>query len=489
MNFTFSYLELMPLAPVMVVAVTAVLGMLLIALKRDHTLVATFAVIGLNLAAGLILRNLWVGLPPSNIMGLFTVDPFAQVYMLLILVSALACCTFSHAYIDSFKDHREELYILLLASVTGAMLMVASTHYASFFISLETMSIPIYGMLAYTYQREKSLEAGVKYLVLSATASAMLLMGFAYLYAYTGELSFMQSAMKIVQVVHEPLVVMGLALVVFACAFKLSLAPFHKWTPDVYQGAPTPMATFLASAAKVAMLGLLLRYVLTSGTLVLDGMMLLFTILAVLSIVCGNLLAVTQVNLKRILAFSSIAHFGYLLVALVSTDVASVSTITVYIATYVLSTLGAFGTISLMSSPYNNQSEAESTAEYRGLFWRRPVLTVILTVMMLSLAGIPTTVGFIGKFVVVMAAVAGQHWFLAGMIILGSGIGLYYYLRVMVVMYMTPPRVPRIDAQHNWGQSAAGVVLFIVALLVILLGVYPQPLLDLAAYAHIAVVS
>ncbi|MFU8924992.1 NADH-quinone oxidoreductase subunit NuoN [Acinetobacter puyangensis] len=488
MNFTISFSELLPLAPVMIVAVTAIIVMLLVALKRNHTLVATVSVIGLNLSAFVILRDLWLGVAPANVMGLFTVDAFAHIYMLMILVAALACCTLSHAYIDSYKDNKEELYILLLSSVAGAMLMVSSTHYASFFISLELMSIPVYGMLAYTYQRGKSLESGIKYLVLSATASAMLLMGFAYVYAYTGEMSFTGSALKIIEVVHEPLVVMGLALVLFACAFKLSLAPFHKWTPDVYQGAPTPMATFLATVSKVAMLGLLLRYILTSGTLVLDGMVTVLTVIAVLSIVAGNLLAVTQVNIKRILAYSSIAHFGYLLVALVSTDVSSVSTITVYIATYVLTTIGAFGAVSLMSSPYNNLDEAESLADYRGLFWRRPILTATLTVMMLSLAGIPLTAGFIAKFVVVLAAVAATNWFLAAMIIVGSGIGLYYYLRVMVVMYMTAPDVPRIDAQGNWGKTAGGVMVLLAALLVLVLGIYPEPLLNFAEAAKIAVV-
>ncbi len=488
MNFTFQISELIPLAPVMIVALTAIIAMLMVALKRNHNLVATVSVIGLNLAALYIVRELWLGVQPHNVMGLFTVDPFALIYMLMILVAALACCTLSHAYIDTYKDNKEELYILLLSSVSGAMLMVAATHYASFFISLELMSIPVYGMLAYTFQREKSLESGIKYLVLSATASAMLLMGFAYLYAYTGEMLFTGSALKIIHVINEPLVVIGLGLVVFASAFKLSLAPFHKWTPDVYQGAPTPMATFLATVAKVAMLGLFLRYVLTSGTLVLDGMVTILTVIAVLSIIFGNLLAVTQVNIKRILAYSSIAHFGYLLVALVSTDVSSISTITVYIAAYVLTTIGAFGAVSLMSSPYNNLDEAESLADYRGLFWRRPVLTATLTVMMLSLAGIPLTAGFIAKFVVVLSAVAATNWFLAAMIIVGSGIGLYYYLRVMVVMYMTAPDVPRIDAQGHWGQTAGGIMVLIAALLVLVFGIYPEPLLNFAEAAQIAVV-
>jgi len=468
MNFTISFSELMPLAPVMIVALTAIVVMLLTAIKRNHNLIATTSVVGLNLAAIFIAYTMFTGhFAPVNVMGMFMVDPFTMLYQFLILIAALACCTLSHAYIETYKENREELYILLLSSVAGAMLLVASSHYAAFFISLELMSIPVYGMLAYTYQRSQSLEAGIKYLVLSATASAMLLMGMAYIYAYTGSLSFYDSVQA------------------FAVAFKLSLAPFHKWTPDVYAGAPAPMATFLATAAKVATIGLFVRYLLTSGAILIESIVTVITIIAVLSIVVGNLLAVRQVNLKRILGYSSIAHFGYLLIALISMTYASLGSVTVYVITYVLTTIGAFGAVALMSSPYNNVDEARSLADYRGLFWRRPILTATLTVMMLSLAGIPLTAGFIGKFLVVMAAVTTQHWFLAAMIVVGSGIGLYYYLRVMVVMYMTPPDVPRIDADAHWGTKVGGLMVLAAALLVFVMGVYPDPMINLALKAEI----
>ena len=373
----------------------------------------------------------------------------------------------------------------MLCSVVGAMLMVSSSHYASFFISLELMSIPMYGLLAYTHQRSKSLEAGVKYLVLSATASAMLLMGMAYVYAYTGSLSFYDSVQALMQNIQQPLVILGLGLIVFAVAFKLSLAPFHKWTPDVYDGAPAPIATFLATVAKVATIGLFVRYMLGSGAILIDSIVTIMSIIAVLSILVGNFLAVRQVNLKRILAYSSIAHFGYLLIGLISMTYASLGNVSVYVITYVLTTIGAFGTVALMSSPYNNVAEAESLADYRGLFWRRPVLTAVLTVMMLSLAGIPLTAGFIGKFLVVMAAVTTQHWFLAVMIIVGSGIGLYYYLRVMVVMYMTPPDEPKMDAVDHWGQKVGGIMVLAAALAVLVIGVYPDPIIKIALEAEI----
>ena len=486
MNFTMSFSDLMPLAPVMIVALTAVVVMILTAIKRNHNLIATASVVGLNLAALDILIMMFGGaFAPSNVMGMFMVDPFTLFYQLLAIVAALACCTLAHAYIETYKDNREELYILMLISVAGAMLMVASSHFASFFISLELMSIPVYGLLAYTHQRAKSLEAGIKYLVLSATASAMLLMGMAYVYAYTGSLSFYDAVPALFQAIQQPMVVLGLGLIIFAIGFKLSLAPFHKWTPDVYQGAPAPIATFLATVAKVATIGLLVRYILTSGAILVPSIVTIITVIAVLSILVGNFLAVRQVNLKRILGYSSIAHFGYLLIALVSTTYASLGSVTVYIATYTLTTIGAFGAVALMSSPYNNVDEAESLADYRGLFWRRPVLTATLTVMMLSLAGIPLTAGFIGKFLVVMSAVTAQNWFLAAMIIVGSGIGLYYYLRVMVVMYMTPPETPRIDAADHWGQKVGGLMVLGAAALVLIIGVYPDPLIDLALKSEI----
>jgi NADH-quinone oxidoreductase subunit N len=485
MNMTFS--QLMPLAPVLIVSLTSVLVMLLVAVKRHHALIATTTVLGLNAA---LLMIIWqVSQPtggPAQVTSLFMVDGFALFYMAIVLVAALACTTLAHAYIDSYKNNREELYILLLIAVTGAMLLGASQNLSSFFIALELLSVPTYGLLAYTHERSQSLESGIKYMVLSATASAAMLMGMAFLYAYTGSLDFHQLGLGVIQSMHNPLVVVGLALVLFALAFKLSLVPFHGWTPDVYQGAPSPIATFLATVSKVAVLAVFLRFMLVSAGLALEGMQTVVTIIAVLSIVIGNLLAVRQVNIKRLLGYSSIAHFGYVLVALLSLGTGSLGTISIYVITYVLTTLGAFGVVALMSSPYNG-TEAESLADYRGLFWRRPVLTAVLTVMMLSLAGIPLTAGFIGKFFVILAAVQAQNWFLSGMVVLGSAIGLYYYLRVMVVLYMTPPDQPAFNPQSHWGTRAGGVMVLLVSLLVLLLGVYPEPMIRLAAMAQLVV--
>lgn len=210
--------------------------------------------------------------------------------------------------------------------------------------------------------------------------------------------------------------------------------------------------------------------------------------LAIASILFGNLLALLQSNLKRLLGYSSIAHFGYLLIALIASKGLAVEAIGVYLATYVLTSLGAFGVITLMSTPYSGR-DADALYEYRGLFWRRPYLTAVLTVMMLSLAGIPLTAGFIGKFYVVAAGVQAQQWWLLGAMILGSAVGVYYYLRVMVTMFLAEPNLKRHDAPFNWGQRAGGIMLLVVGLLAFVLGVYPQPLLELVQQAGLVAVA
>lgn len=499
MNMTLS--ELMPLAPVLIVGLTTLLVMLVISIKRNHTTAATTAVVGLNIAllvavlqfVGLttdvqnpqLLSILSVlGTQPAFVSPLFVVDAYALFYMILILVGSLACCTLAHAYIEGYRNNREELYLMLLMAVIGALLMVCSQNLTSFFLSLELLSVPTYGLLAYTHERSKSLESALKYLVLSATASAAMLMGMAFLYAFSGSMQFQDIGMAVIEGLGNPLMMLGMALVLFALAFKLSLFPFHSWTADVYQGAPAPIATFLATVSKIAVLALAIRFIFLSGTLALDSMHTILTVIAVLSIVIGNLLAVRQVNLKRLLAFSSIAHLGYLLIAILCLGIASLPTVGVYLIAYLLTTIGAMGVVALMSSPYH-EDEAESLADYRGMFWRRPVLTAVLTVMLLSLAGIPLTAGFIAKFMVILAAVQNMSWFLAAMVIVGSAIGLYYYLRVMVVLYMTPPDHPRIDAQGNWGMQVGGVMVLLATALVLYFGIFPSAMIDWSIAAQV----
>lgn len=489
----FTTQHLIALLPLLVTCATVVVVMLAIAWKRSHSMTFVLSVIGLNAALLSLLPT--IGVTPLQVTPLMQIDTFACYYMALVLISTLACVTLTHAYLGEAKvndgqtkgypRNREEMYLLLLLSAAGGLVLVSTEHLAGLFIGLELLSVPTYGMIAYAYFNKRSLEAGIKYMVLSAAGSAFLLFGMALLYADAGSLSFAEIGASLAGASSSQLVQIGIGMMLIGLAFKLSMVPFHLWTPDVYEGAPAPVAAFLATASKVAVFAVLLRLYQLSPATAGGWLNDLLTVIAIASILFGNLLALVQNNLKRLLGYSSIAHFGYLLVALIASKGLAVEAIGVYMATYVLTSLGAFGVITLMSTPYNGR-DADALYEYRGLFWRRPYLTAVLTVMMLSLAGIPLTAGFIGKFYVIAAGVQAQLWWLIGALILGSAIAVFYYLRVMVTLFLNEPNLQRHDAPFNWGQRAGGIMLMLVAALAFILGVYPQPLLDLVQQAGLA---
>ena len=481
-------------APMIVVGITVLVVMLVIATKRSHFWSATLSVMGLNAALILLLLQafgVWKVAPLNNM--LFVMDNFAYFNMSVILISSLACCTLAYGYFGTLKDNKEELYLLMLISTLGAMLMVSAVHLASFFMALELLSVPMYGMLAYTFLRSRSLESGLKYLILSATASATLLMGMAFIFADTGVLDFY----GIYDVLFgrqsiSPLMVVGAIMMMAAVAFKLSVAPFHSWVSDVYAGAPAPISAFLASVSKVAMMALVIRFLVQSALPLLPSVEMILMAMIALSVLVGNVLAIRQDNLKRLFAYSSIAHMGYALVALLSVGKDSGSIISMYMAIYALTSIGAFGVITLMSSPYKERGHTSVTGEaddvrfYQGLFWRRPVLTAVLTIVLLSMAGIPLTAGFMTKFIVIFTSVQGMRFWASGMIILGSAIGLYYYLKVLVALYQKPKVNLEFDVHQQWGVKAGGVMVLFITAIILMFGVLPDTLFKIATLANIS---
>jgi len=479
--------ELAALSPILVVSGTAVVVMMAIAIKRHHTFIASVSMLGFALALASTAAVWQVGAMSRPVTTLLIIDPFACFYMAMILIAALAVTALSHTYLRSHEDNPEELYLLLLLSTLGGMVMVASRHFTSFFVGLELLSMPMYGMAAYLVKERRSLEAGMKYLVLSAVASAFIVFGMALIYSEIGTMVFSDIGAKLAEVTADDSIVMlGAALLLVGLGFKLSLAPFHFWTPDVYEGAPAPVTSFLATASKVPVFALLLRYVIETHATGYPTLVDTLSLLAILSIVVGNILALLQPNLKRLLAYSAIAHFGYMLVALIASGPLASEAVGVYLLTYSITTLAAFGVITLVSSPLNH--EAQALSDYRGLFWQRPGLAVVLTVALLSLAGVPLTAGFLGKFYVLGAGVDQRQWLLLGTIIAGSAVGLYFYLRAMIQLYLRPEPAlettavtpPCTSPSLSWVRGAGGSMLIVLLLLMLALGVYPAPFIKLA---------
>jgi NADH-quinone oxidoreductase subunit N len=478
-----THLSLLALSPILVVSATCLIVMLGIAMKRDHALMAGVSLGGLALALIATAAAWLCAAAPQAITALLIIDRFACFYLALILIAALAVTALSYVYLRRYQGHREEMYLLLLLSTLGGMVMVTSCHFSSFFVGLELLSMPMYGMAAYLVKERRSLEAGMKYLVLSAVASAFILFGMALIYAQTGTMVFGDIGMQLAQLSDgQGIVILGAALLLIGLGFKLSLAPFHLWTPDVYQGAPAPVAAFLATASKVPVLALLLRYVLDTHAIQYAPLVEVLSLLAILSIIAGNVLALQQWNLKRLLAYSAIAHFGYMLVALIASGPLATEAVSMYLLTYSIPTLAAFGVITLVSNPLDH--EAEALTDYRGLFWTRPGLAAILTLALLSLAGVPLTAGFLGKFYVLGAGVDQHQWLLLGALVAGSAVGLFFYLRAMIQLYLSPaPEVAATAVAPAPSVVTAGAgagVLIVLLVLMLILGVYPSPFVRLA---------
>ena len=408
--------------------------------------------------------------------GLIVIDGVALFFNILFVLAAIATAITGYRYLETRSRSHEEFYILLVTSTLGAMTMAAAEHFASFILGLEILSISLYALIAYPEKGRASLEAAAKYLVLSGVASTTILFGMALVYAGTGSMIFSET---VDGDAYGGLYTLGQSMILLGLAFKLSLVPFHMWTPDVYQGAPAPIAGFVATISKGAVFVLLLRYAIETQWLANEAVMWTISLIAIASMVIGNLLALLQDDIKRLLAYSSIAHVGYLLIALIlisrsnSSDFAVESTM-IYVAGYFLMTLVAFGVITVIST--GSEEDAGPLRHYEGLFWRRPLLAAALTIAALSLAGIPLTVGFIAKFYLFAAGVSGALWSLLWALIIGSAIGIYYYLRIVISM-IKQVEDTRADDNRVDGNREGAVVVVLLGAAIIFLGIYPTPLI------------
>jgi NADH-quinone oxidoreductase subunit N len=460
--------------PLLITSATAIVLMIGIAIRRNHKITAAISLIGL--AASLGSLPLAASATPRQVTRLLILDSYSLLFMAILLCATTFVLVLAYDYLERRQEHREEFYLLVLLATTGAMVLVASRHFVSLFLGLELLSVALYALISYVRTQSTSIEAGIKYLILAASSSSALLFGLALIYAGSGSMDLSQFAAVMSRTPGPantlPLLT-GLMLVLTGVGFKLAVVPFQLWTPDVYEGAPLPVTAFIATVSKGGMFALLLRWFHVPDMGLAGAPGLVLSIIAIASMLTGNLLALTQTNIKRILAYSSIAHMGYLLVALLAGGALGAPAATYYLTAYLTTILGAFGLMTVLSGP---RWEAASIDDYRGLFWRRPFLASAFTVMLLSLAGIPLTAGFLGKFYVIAAGASQSRWVLLFTLVVSSTIGLFYYLRILVAMYAQP----RDTGQERDSRALpvplqATVAIAVLTGLIFLLGVYPTP--------------
>ncbi len=478
--------DLLAISPILCLSGFILVVMLCIGFARNLVLTTLISSFGLLLT---FCNIVWVAatLQPRMVTPLLKVDDYALTFSALFVTAALMICLLAYDYFRDKGEHQEEFMLLLLLATLGAVTLAHCVHFGSFILGLELIGVSLYAMISYPDKGFFTLEAALKYLILSGVSSAFILFGVALMFAVTGKLGFSQMDVTGDQLVEARFfLLIGLTLILCGMAFKLSLVPFHMWTPDVYEGAPVPATALLATVSKGAIFSVLLRFFIGADGYTHDAIMSGLYWVALLSIIAGNLLAVMQTSIKRILAYSSIAHLGYLMVAMIAAhDIGgralAVEACIFFLIAYFATSIGAFGVVSVMSNG-RMVHDLDHLPAYAGLFWRRPLLAVFFSAMLLSLAGIPLTAGFIGKFYIVATGVDAGLWDLLAAVVVGSGIGLFYYLRVIYTM-----STKSADEAEIQTPVVGGWVLGVITGVLLLLGVYPGPLIEWVAQVALTI--
>jgi NADH-quinone oxidoreductase subunit N len=481
--------DLLALLPELIIVVTACLVIVLDPItsfaRRDLLAWLSIGALALCLAlTGWQLSELNIRV--SAFSDLVVVDAYSRFWKILLYGVAGLTIFLSLPYMKAERIHLGEYYGFILLALSGMMVMVSGADLLTIYLGTELMSLSLYVMTGLNRSKPRSLEAAAKYFVLGAFSSGILLYGISLLYGYAGstKLALIASAIG-ARGTDDPLVLIATILIAVGFSFKLAAVPFHMWTPDVYQGAPTSVTAFMAVASKAASFAAFMRvFVEGLGGLKADWS-LLFLLISLVTLVLGNVVAIVQTNIKRMLAYSSIAHAGYVLIGFVaagrgvgaSGGTPGLASMMIYLAIYSFMTLGAFALIAMLRK---GGVEGEEIEDFTGLAKRQPLAAFIMLLFMASLAGIPPTAGFIGKFYVFMAAVeAGLAW-LAAIALVFAVVSAYYYMRVVMVMYMRDPNPSAVAEPRLVTSPALSFVLACAVVGVIFFGFYPNPLVSFA---------
>jgi NADH-quinone oxidoreductase subunit N len=408
--------------------------------------------------------------------GMFVDDPMADILKILVYITVSTVLVYSRTYISVRGMLSGEFFGLALFATLGMMVMISASHFMTLYLGLELLSLSLYAMVALRRSVEAT-EAAIKFFVLGALASGFLLYGMSMVYGSTGTLDITQiTAIIQTGAINHSVLVVGLVFIVAGISFKLYVAPFHMWAPDVYQGAPTAVVLFIGTAPNLAAFGFIMRLLVEGmGAMVADWQGMLI-ILAVMSMMIGNLAAIAQTNIKRMLAYSTISHMGFMLLGIIGADENGYTAAMFYIVIYVLMALGMFGIIILLS---REGFEAEKLDDFKGLNQRNPWYAFITLLLMFSMAGIPPTVGIYAKLSVLQAVLSAGYVWLAVVAVLFSLIGAFYYLRIVKLMYFDEPETDALILPP----SDVKILLSANGLAILVFGFFPQVLIGLCAYA------
>ena len=460
------------LMPELVIALTLIIVLVFDLFDSiSKTVLGWMTIVGAGIALWVSIQMHQAGTVGTQFNEMFKVDSFSLFFNIIFLVSTILVALISMSYLDRGDRKQGPYYLLILLATLGMMLMAAGNELIIVFLGLELMSLSLYVLAGFFRDSPASSEAGMKYLLLGAFASAFFLYGIALIYGGAGTTSVPAIAEAITAENKSPLLLAGMFLLVVGFGFKVAIVPFHQWAPDVYEGAPTTIAAFISAGPKAAGFAAFLRIFMEalpnlqvewSGVLIL---------LAMLTMTVGNVIAIAQTNIKRMLAYSSIAHAGYVLIGLAAANDDGISSVMLYLLIYCVMNIGAFGAVILAKT---EDGESLMISDYAGLGTRKPLLAMFMTVMLLSLAGFPPTAGFVGKFYIFKSAVGAGHIWLVIIGAINTAISAFYYLRVVVTMYMREPE-EELEFSPYASTLVVGLILAVVGIL--LIGILPSLML------------
>ena len=484
MGVTFAAGNVLYLLPVGVVVLSALLLVLLDVLWAGKANRRLAVLGGIAVAIAGIAQLVYFPRIPSQVLGgALRFDGFAAIVAITVLAVLLLTLIVSPEHVARMGLRGGEYYALLFLSASGMMLLPAARGLVSIIICIELLSIPLYVLAGYNRRLAFSREAGFKYFLLGAFASAFMIYGVAFIWGTTGTLSLGAIAESLPPSGNQALMLLGLGLLLVGFAFKTALAPFHAWVPDVYEGSPTPVTAFMAAAVKVAVFAVFLRVLMEGLMPLAEFWRLALYILAIITMCLGNLLALHQMSLKRLLAYSSITHAGYLVLGLIAANAEAVSAILFYLIAY---SAAVVGSLALVAAWATRRTDDVYLSDLRGLAERQPLAALALTLFMLSLIGFPITAGFIGKVLLFYAAYKAGYIALLVIAIVNTMVSVYYYLRVVQAMYLISREQPEEEGAEDTAKTAAPVstvawpyltVALVSAVAVIVLGLLPRSLL------------
>ena len=473
MSFESAGYQLLPVLPELVLAAGAMVLLMIGAFRgQGSSGLVTVLAVGLLVLVGVLELSLPAG-KLETFGGSFIVDDFARFLKVLALIGSVVTLVLSAEFLSDPSRHIFEYAILVLLSTLGMMVLISAGDLIALYLGLELMSLALYVVAASNRDNAKSTEAGLKYFVLGALSSGMLLYGASLVYGFTGTVSF--AGIAAVAKTGDVGIVFGLVFLLAGLCFKVSAVPFHMWTPDVYEGAPTPVTAFFASAPKVAALAVFTRVTLTAFPGIVSQWQQIVVFVAIASMVLGSFAAIGQKNIKRLMAYSSIGHMGFALVGLAAGTVEGAQGVLVYISIYVAMTLGSFAIIIAMK---RKGQSLENISDFAGLSRTNPTLAFFFAMLLFSLAGVPPLAGFFAKWYVFVAAIKAGLFTLSVVGVLSSVIGAYYYLQIVKVMYFDEP-LTKLDPVR----LELGTVMALGGLFNMLFWVYPGPLVSGAAAA------